>query len=52
MTKSWGASRKRMTPSTEVDLGKAKGDAEKKTVSDDGPEIRGTIQKHDYWRDH
>ncbi len=40
-----------MTPSTEVDTGKPKGDAEKK-VSDDGPEIRGSVEKHDYWRDH
>ncbi len=29
-------------------------DAEKKKkmVSDDGPEIRGTVEKHDYWRNH
>ncbi len=46
MTKSWVALRK-MTHS-EVDTGK--GDANK--VSDDGPEIRGSVEKHDYWRDH
>ncbi len=57
MTKFWGALRKRMT-SSEVDLGagkqEPKGDAEKEKemVSDDGPEIQGTIQKHDYWRNH